>query len=267
MRHSTTCRGWRTTFRRGTCREGRFPATAALRAPAALARTARLMRSWPGLEQPARRGRPRIRRTQRDYETFGRMEPGDRYPQAIAIATDRVRQKFRSRSSRRSPAEDETLSTLLASSSDAASRGTAVQGLVPEWWPSPRKSTRPIPEDKFVDKWRKLIPGEPSWTVTAHLGKDSYSHIHYDGTQKRAISVREAARLQSFPDSFAFKGNMGDCYRQIGNAVPPLMAWALPKHCSVSLDSREPLAAGLATGSNRRLVIKPNMPTAVVSLQ
>jgi DNA (cytosine-5)-methyltransferase 1 len=85
----------------------------------------------------------------------------------------------------------------------------------------------PYPEDKFVDKWRKLIPEKPCWTVTAHLAKDSYSHIHYDGTQKRAISVREAARLQSFPDGFIFTGNMGDCYRQIGNAVPPLMAWSI----------------------------------------
>jgi DNA (cytosine-5)-methyltransferase 1 len=41
------------------------------------------------------------------------------------------------------------------------------------------------------------------------------------------ISVREAARLQSFPDSFSFAGNMGDCFRQIGNAVPPLFAWAI----------------------------------------
>jgi len=41
------------------------------------------------------------------------------------------------------------------------------------------------------------------------------------------ISLREAARLQSFPDAFAFTGNMGDCFRQIGNAVPPLLAWAI----------------------------------------
>ena len=104
----------------------------------------------------------------------------------------------------------------------------------------------PYPEDKFVDKWRKLLPGEPSWTVTAHLGKDSYSHIHYDGTQKRAISVREAARLQSFPDAFAFAGNMGDCYRQIGNAVPPLMAWAIASCLLQSLGraaKASPLAA------------------------
>jgi DNA (cytosine-5)-methyltransferase 1 len=61
----------------------------------------------------------------------------------------------------------------------------------------------------------------------AHLGKDSYSHIHYDGAQARTISVREAARLQSFPDGFVFAGAMNSAFRQIGNAVPPLMGFAL----------------------------------------
>jgi DNA (cytosine-5)-methyltransferase 1 len=61
----------------------------------------------------------------------------------------------------------------------------------------------------------------------AHLGKDSYSHIHYDGSQARTISVREAARLQSFPDGFRFCGTMNPAFRQIGNAVPPLLAKAI----------------------------------------
>ena len=61
----------------------------------------------------------------------------------------------------------------------------------------------------------------------AHLGKDCYSHIHYDDNQARTISVREAARLQSLPDGFAFCGTMNPAFRQIGNAVPPLLALAL----------------------------------------
>ena len=52
--------------------------------------------------------------------------------------------------------------------------------------------------------WRN----EPARTLMAHLGKDSYSHIHYDSEQARTISVREAARLQSFPDGFVFCGTM-----------------------------------------------------------
>mgnify|MGYP001811579326 CR=1 FL=1 len=61
----------------------------------------------------------------------------------------------------------------------------------------------------------------------AHLGKDSYSHIHFDSAQARTISAREAARRQSFPDGFVFAGAMNAAFRQIGNAVPPLVAWSL----------------------------------------
>ena len=55
----------------------------------------------------------------------------------------------------------------------------------------------------------------------AHLGKDSYSHIHYDSDQARTISVRDAARLQSFPDGFVLCGTMNPAFRQIGNADAP----------------------------------------------
>ena len=85
----------------------------------------------------------------------------------------------------------------------------------------------PYRDDGFPDKWRKLIPDQPSWTVTAHLGRDTYSHIHYDSSQARTISVREAARLQSFPDGFEYCGAMNAAFGQIGNAVPPVMAGAL----------------------------------------
>lgn len=80
-------------------------------------------------------------------------------------------------------------------------------------------------DDIFPDKYKKLVWNKPSWTVTAHLSKDCYTHIH--PVQARTISIREAARLQSFPDTFKFFGNVGDRYRQIGNAVPPFLAWGI----------------------------------------
>jgi DNA (cytosine-5)-methyltransferase 1 len=82
---------------------------------------------------------------------------------------------------------------------------------------------------------------EPARTLMAHIGKDTYSHIHYDSKQARTISVREAARLQSFPDGFVFRGTMNPAFRQIGNAVPPLFSFALARHIFdvLELPSRE----------------------------
>jgi len=88
----------------------------------------------------------------------------------------------------------------------------------------------PSDPGKFPNKWRKLAADEPSRTLMAHLGKDSYSHIHPEDAQARTISVREAARLQSFPDGFQFTGAMNAAFRQIGNAVPPLLAYRLAQH-------------------------------------
>lgn len=66
-----------------------------------------------------------------------------------------------------------------------------------------RSIVPPYPEEKFVDKWRKLNPDRPSWTVPAHLSRDAYSHIHYDGEQARAISVREGGPPAIVPRWFS----------------------------------------------------------------
>ncbi|HJU14245.1 MAG TPA: DNA cytosine methyltransferase [Candidatus Nitrosotalea sp.] len=79
--------------------------------------------------------------------------------------------------------------------------------------------------ESFNDKWKRLPLNEPSWTVVSHIHKDGYMYIH--PTQNRTLSVREAARLQSFPDSFVFHGSRSAQFKQIGNAVPPLLAMAI----------------------------------------
>lgn len=90
--------------------------------------------------------------------------------------------------------------------------------------------------DTQVHKYHVLRKDNPSTTILAHLYKDGLRFIHYDSKQARTITVREAARLQSFDDDFEFIGTMGDAFKMIGNAVPPKFSNALGKAVFKFLD-------------------------------
>ena len=156
-----------------------------------------VMRTWPGFESKGGVRDHVIRFLPRDHLVFEEMRPGAEYPEAHATAVRIARREAARRGiSVGTKAYDELYTSIVP----------------------------PYDVSKFPNRWWKLIENKPVRTLMAHIGKDTYSHIHYDSSQARTISVREAARLQSFPDGFIFEGAMNAAFRQIGNAVPPLMA-------------------------------------------
>lgn len=172
---------------------------------------AKKMRAWPGHQiSHADTDGHMVRITPRDFEIFRRMKHGGDYPHASAVAETIFKEKLEALAAR-------------------PRKGS------PAWDELRAKHVPPYDPGKFPNKWWKLNPAMPSRTLTAHMGKDTYSHIHWDSTQKRTVSVREAARLQSFPDSFRFAGAMNAAFRQIGNAVPPLLAEAVARRLKQDL--------------------------------
>jgi DNA (cytosine-5)-methyltransferase 1 len=170
---------------------------------------ARDMREWPGLESYEGVRDHVIRSLPRDYPIFQLMQHDDQYPQAHRIAWELFLTKlgeYQEQHGVEVTEDSEVYKDLL------------------------KKTVPPYDPAKFPNKWWKLNPDHPSRTLTAHMGKDTYSHIHYASDQARVISVREAARLQSFPDGFQFAGAMNSAFTQIGNAVAPLQSYILGKH-------------------------------------
>lgn len=166
----------------------------------------RLMREWHGFATKSTTGHV-FRYLPRDYKIFAEIEPGWEYPQVHAYVERKIATWLAGRAQRGLP---------------TSTRDPDVSAFITSW-------RIPYDPTKFPNKWWKLRPDAPVRTLMAHLGKDSYSHIHFDSEQARPITVREAARLQSFPDGFVFKGSMNPAFKQIGNAVPPLFAYAIAR--------------------------------------
>lgn len=141
-----------------------------------------------------------FRRNTRDFPIFAMMKQGDNYIDASKIADELFKEEAK----------------IFGYVEGSEEYKKLYKKMVPCY-----------DREKFEGKWKKLDEKKPSHTLVAHLEKDTYSHIH--PWEPRGISVREAARIQSFPDDFYFDCSMGDAYKQIGNAVPPLLALGVAK--------------------------------------
>ncbi|MFY9826579.1 MAG: DNA cytosine methyltransferase [Thermoanaerobaculia bacterium] len=204
-----------TSHLEGSMRGGRrrFDKTLPYASPPLSWFAAEMREEWPDFEGGEGVRDQVTRLLPRDHPIFARMMPGDDYPKAHRIALELFERK---------------LARLRSEGQDLEHGSTA-------WELLKKTIVPPYDPTKFPNKWRKLDPDAPARTLLAHLAHDSYTHIHYDDVQARTLSVREAARLQSFPDGFRFYEAMNPALRMIGNAVPPMMAFRLAQHLLAEL--------------------------------
>ena len=117
--------------------------------------------------------------------------------------------------------------TFAACAQQARNHPFRLRDFPPGLRPDHRNMETSLADNTFSDRFSVQRKDGPSRTVVSHIRKDGNYYIHYDPTQCRSLTVREAARLQTFPDNFFFEGSQTDQFGQVGNAVPPLLSYQI----------------------------------------
>jgi DNA (cytosine-5)-methyltransferase 1 len=129
-----------------------------------------------------------------------------------------------SRSHLRADIQRYFFAAAFAAAQNGAARSPVLSDFPASLLPKHENVARALEGNMFSDRFRVQIATRPSTTITSHISKDGHYYIHPDPLQARSLTVREAARLQTFPDNYLFSGPRTSQYHQVGNAVPPLLA-------------------------------------------
>ena len=131
----------------------------------------------------------------------------------------------------------EDLHRYFFASCHAAAEGNGASPRSADYPASLAPSHKNWKSGSFADRFKVQAENRVASTVTSHISKDGHYYIHYDPSQCRSLTVREAARIQTFPDNYFFEGNRTQQYVQVGNAVPPLLARYIAEVVFQMLDS------------------------------